>query len=64
MAKYVKQELYDDTGKDDEEISTWLVETYNYVDECFSDDKDEDQDEDYVEAFYTDELTDNCPMER
>eukprot|EP00959_Pyramimonas_sp_CCMP1952_P013184 278403-Pyramimonas_sp.AAC.1 len=30
-AKYVKQELCDDAGKDDEEISTWLVETYNYV---------------------------------
>eukprot|EP00959_Pyramimonas_sp_CCMP1952_P001955 40147-Pyramimonas_sp.AAC.1 len=23
MAKYVRQELCDDTGKDDEEISTW-----------------------------------------
>eukprot|EP00959_Pyramimonas_sp_CCMP1952_P434236 9092931-Pyramimonas_sp.AAC.1 len=64
MAKYVKQELCDDTGKDDEDISTWPVETCNYVDECFYDDKDEVQDEDNVEAFYTEELTDNCPMER
>eukprot|EP00959_Pyramimonas_sp_CCMP1952_P248937 5203818-Pyramimonas_sp.AAC.1 len=64
MAKCVKQELRDDTGKDDEEISTWPVKTYTYVDECFYDDKDEVQDEDYVEAFYTEELTDNYPMER
>eukprot|EP00959_Pyramimonas_sp_CCMP1952_P137652 2880897-Pyramimonas_sp.AAC.1 len=64
MAKYVKQELCDDAGECDEEISTWPVETYNYVDECFCDDKDEVQNEDYVEAFYTEELTDNYLMER
>eukprot|EP00959_Pyramimonas_sp_CCMP1952_P240907 5034955-Pyramimonas_sp.AAC.1 len=31
MAKYVKQELYDNTDGNDE-IFTWPVETYNYVD--------------------------------
>ena len=65
MAKYVKQELYDNTDDNDEEISTWPVETYNYVDECFYDEKDEAQDEtEDVEAFYMDDAVDNYPMER
>eukprot|EP00959_Pyramimonas_sp_CCMP1952_P226825 4742507-Pyramimonas_sp.AAC.1 len=39
MAKYVKQELEGDIDGNDE-ISTWPVETYNYVDESFYDDKE------------------------
>ena len=65
MAKYVKQELYDDTKAGDEEISTWPVETYNYVGECFYDDIDKDKYEtEDVEAFYMDNELDNYPMER
>eukprot|EP00959_Pyramimonas_sp_CCMP1952_P135334 2831769-Pyramimonas_sp.AAC.1 len=44
MVGYVKQELHDDTDGNDE-ISTWPVETYNYVGDCIDDDKDENYDE-------------------
>eukprot|EP00959_Pyramimonas_sp_CCMP1952_P106026 2216799-Pyramimonas_sp.AAC.1 len=64
MAKYVKQELYDDTDGDDE-ISTWPVETCNYVGECFFNDEGENYDEtECVEAFCMDDATGNYPMDR
>eukprot|EP00959_Pyramimonas_sp_CCMP1952_P247158 5166220-Pyramimonas_sp.AAC.1 len=45
-------------------ISTWPVETHNYVDECFYDDKDENYDEtEYVETLYMDDAMGNYPVD-